>query len=101
MSNNHKIPTAPSPSRLRCDLPALRHSGQKARDISRGGLPTPTALDTDGLDVSDDDLRVLLGVDTIGWRQAIPQIREHYAQFGSDLPAALTMALDTLDTRLN
>ena len=35
-----------------------------------------------------------------GWRQAVPQIREHYAQFGSDLPAALTVALDTLDARL-
>ena len=33
-------------------------------------------------------------------RQAIPQIREHYGQFGSDLPAALTVALDTLDARL-
>ena len=32
--------------------------------------------------------------------QAIPQIREHFGQFGSDLPASLTVALDTLDARL-
>jgi phosphoenolpyruvate carboxykinase (GTP) len=65
-----------------------------------GLLPTPEALDTDGLEITDDDLHALLSVDTAGWRDAIPQIREHYAQFGSDLPAALTVALDTLDARL-
>ena len=42
----------------------------------------------------------LLEVDTAGWREAVPQIREHYAQFGEDLPASLTVALDTLDARL-
>ena len=31
---------------------------------------------------------------------AVPQIREHYAQFGRDLPASLNVALDTLDARL-
>ena len=51
-----------------------------------GLLPTPDALDTDGLEIADDDLETLLEVDTAGWREAIPQIREHYAQFGSDLP---------------
>ncbi len=65
-----------------------------------GLLPTPDALDTDGLDIDPADLETLLSVDTNGWKDAIPQIRQHYAQFGSDLPAALTVALDTLDTRL-
>ena len=63
-------------------------------------MPTPDALDTDGLDIADDDLTELLSIDTEGWRQAVPQIREHFAQFGSDLPASLTVALDTLDARL-
>ena len=65
-----------------------------------GLLPTPDALDTDGLDIADDDLTELLSIDNEGWRQAVPQIREHFAQFGSDLPASLTVALDTLDARL-
>ena len=30
----------------------------------------------------------------------MPQIREHYAQFGADLPASLAVALDTLDAKL-
>ena len=65
-----------------------------------GLLPTTEALDTDGLEIADDDLDVLLSLDTAGWRDAVPQIRTHYAQFGADLPASLTVALDTLDARL-
>jgi phosphoenolpyruvate carboxykinase (GTP) len=65
-----------------------------------GLLPEPHALDTDGLDVSDDDLATLLAVDAEGWRGAIPQIREHFANFGPKLPAQLAIALDTLDAKL-
>ena len=32
--------------------------------------------------------------------EAIPQIREHYARFGDDIPAALQLAVDTLERRL-
>jgi phosphoenolpyruvate carboxykinase (GTP) len=76
------------------------NGGADAVETPIGLLPTPDALDTTGLEISDDDLTELLSVDTEGWREAVPQIREHYAQFGSDLPAALTVALDTLDARL-
>jgi phosphoenolpyruvate carboxykinase (GTP) len=72
-----------------------------AVDTAIGRLPTPDALDTDGLEISDEDLETLLAVDEQGWRDAIPQIREHYAQFGADLPASLAVALDTLDERLS
>ena len=37
-----------------------------------GLLPTPDALDTDGLEIADDDLAELLAVDTAGWRDAVP-----------------------------
>jgi phosphoenolpyruvate carboxykinase (GTP) len=50
--------------------------------------------------VSADDLDALLSVDTEGWRAAIPQIRAHYAQFGSHLPARLQLFLDELDQQL-
>ena len=66
-----------------------------------GLLPEPGALDTGGLDVSDDDLATLLTVDAAGWRSAIPQIREHYAHFGEKLPAQLAVAVDTLEARLS
>jgi phosphoenolpyruvate carboxykinase (GTP) len=66
-----------------------------------GKLPTRDSLDTDGLDISDADLDELLSVDEAGWREAIPQIREHYALFGDRLPASLEVAVDTLETRLS
>jgi phosphoenolpyruvate carboxykinase (GTP) len=71
-----------------------------AVDTPIGLLPEPGALDTTGLDVSDDDLATLLAVDTDGWVSAVPQIRAHYAQFGDRLPATLGLALDELEHRL-
>jgi phosphoenolpyruvate carboxykinase (GTP) len=65
-----------------------------------GLLPVAGSIDTTGLDISDDDLTELLAVDVEGWREAIPQIREHYARFGDDIPAALQLAVDTLERRL-
>ncbi len=65
-----------------------------------GLLPTMDGLDTEGLDLSEDDLRTLLEVDTTGWSHAIPQIREHYAQFDGKMPAQLSMALDALEEHL-
>jgi len=71
-----------------------------AVDTPIGLLPAAGALDTSGLDLRDDDLDALLAVDVDGWRAAIPQIREHYARFGDDIPAALQLAVDTLERRL-
>jgi phosphoenolpyruvate carboxykinase (GTP) len=72
----------------------------EAVDTPIGKLPTADALDTDGLDVSDDDLEALLSVDTEGWIAAIPQMRDHFARFGDRLPAALNVELDTLEANL-
>ena len=71
-----------------------------AVDTPIGQLPAPGSLDTTGLDVDDADLDTLLAVDAAGWREAIPQIREHFAQFGDSLPASLQLAVDTLEHRL-
>ncbi|MEY2444504.1 MAG: phosphoenolpyruvate carboxykinase [Ilumatobacteraceae bacterium] len=66
-----------------------------------GLLPAEHGIDTDGLTISDDDLHTLLTIDTAGWRDAIPQIRQHYAQFDDKLPAQLSMALDALEENLH
>ena len=50
--------------------------------------------------MTDADLETILSVDVEGWTAAIPQIREHYAQFGDRLPAALSVAVDTLEAKL-
>ncbi len=65
-----------------------------------GMLPTPDALDLDGLGLDDACIAQLLEVDTQGWLDEIPLIREHYAQFGDKLPQALVAELDALEERL-
>ena len=65
-----------------------------------GLLPAEGALDTKGLDIDANDLKVLLDVDTEGWKEAVPQIREHFAQFGPKLPAKLSVQLDSLASAL-
>src|SRR5262245_13171477 len=72
-----------------------------AIDTAIGRLPTKTAIDTSGLDIDEADLEALLSVEVDGWHGAIPQIREHYAQFGDHLPAQLAMAVDTLEAQLS
>ncbi len=65
-----------------------------------GYLPSPSDIDTNGLDVNNGDMNTILSVDVAGWREALPQIRDHYAQFGAKLPARLADALDNLDKEL-
>ena len=65
-----------------------------------GYLPTADAIDTEGLDVSADDIAALLSVDVEGWRSALPQFEAHLAQFGDKLPAELTTQLQKLAASL-
>ncbi len=65
-----------------------------------GYVPAPGALNTDGLDVSPEDMELLLTVDADEWRAEVPSIREHFAQFGDRLPAPLAAAVDQLEARL-
>jgi len=50
--------------------------------------------------VTAEDMQSLLRVDNEEWRAEVPSIREHYAQFGDRLPAALTEAVNDLERRL-
>jgi phosphoenolpyruvate carboxykinase (GTP) len=65
-----------------------------------GMLPAEGSLDVAGLKIDDADMKALLSVDSDGWKAAIPQIKDHYAQFGPKLPAKLTAQLDTLASAL-
>jgi phosphoenolpyruvate carboxykinase (GTP) len=71
-----------------------------AVDTAIGRLPADGTLDTDGLEIDAADLDAILSVDEAGWREAIPQIREHFNQFGDLLPATLQVAVDTLEAKL-
>src|SRR5215218_5939935 len=78
-----------------------RIEGQAAAvETPIGHVPTPESLDTDGLDVTDDELRQALAVDPEEWKAEIPQIQEWFEKFGEQLPAVLWTELDGLKARL-
>ena len=66
-----------------------------------GYLPKATSLDTSGMQINEADLQAITSVDVDGWREAVPQIRDHYAAFGDRLPSELATALDALESSLN
>ena len=66
-----------------------------------GFVPTMDSLDVTGVDVSSADMAELLDVDFDEWRAEVPSIRQHFAQFGERLPAALHAQLDELESRLD
>ena len=65
-----------------------------------GYLPVSGAIDTSGLDVTDEQMAELLEVDTGEWLNEIESIREHYARFEETLPEALSDELAALEARL-
>ena len=69
-------------------------------DTAIGKLPTKESLDLDGLTIDDADLEAILSVDTDGWKNALPQIRDHFAQFGDKMPGELTAAVERLEAAL-
>jgi phosphoenolpyruvate carboxykinase (GTP) len=78
----------------RCD------GGGKTASSAVGLHPSPDALDLRGLDLSADRLKVLLSPDLEGWKRELGSIRDHFAKFGSRLPAGLAEELSALEGRL-
>jgi phosphoenolpyruvate carboxykinase (GTP) len=72
----------------------------EAEETPIGLLPAEGSLDVDGLDVSEEDLAELLGMDAADWREELPSMHEHFAKFGDQLPAPLREQLNTLQERL-
>ncbi|CAN5869360.1 phosphoenolpyruvate carboxykinase (GTP) [soil metagenome] len=66
-----------------------------------GYLPRPQDIDTDGLDLSAEQLQAALDFDTQEWRAELPLIREWFAKFGQSLPEQMSMELETLEQRLS
>ena len=63
--------------------------------IGEGGI------DVDGLAITPKAMAELLEIDLEGWKQQLPQMHEHYAEFGEKLPAELHSQLETLDLRIH
>jgi phosphoenolpyruvate carboxykinase (GTP) len=65
-----------------------------------GWVPTTSAIDIEGLNVSAADMQELLTVHADDWRAEVPLIREHFSQFGARIPAKLVAEVDELEHRL-
>jgi phosphoenolpyruvate carboxykinase (GTP) len=78
-----------------------RLEGQAAAvETPIGHVPTPASLDTEGLDLTEEQIAKALAVDLDEWRAEIPQIQEWFEKFGEQLPAVLWTELDGLKARL-
>jgi phosphoenolpyruvate carboxykinase (GTP) len=71
-----------------------------ATETAIGWLPTPDALDTEGLDVTPEQLAACLAVDEEEWKAEVPQVQEWFDKFGTQLPTLLWAELDGLKLRL-
>ena len=78
-----------------------RCNGQgEASETPVGYVPTPGAIDTSGLDISDEVLEQLLSVDTGLWKEEADGTEQFFSKFGSALPQEMSAELDSLRTRL-
>jgi phosphoenolpyruvate carboxykinase (GTP) len=71
-----------------------------ATETPIGRVPTKDALDTNGLDLTDEQLDLLLTVDPKAWREEAALIPEHYERFGDRLPPELWAQHKALVERL-
>jgi phosphoenolpyruvate carboxykinase (GTP) len=81
-----------------------RVTGEASAEETAIGLVPPLGeggIETDGLDVSAETMAKLLEVDTAGWVAQLPQIKEHFAEFGDKLPAEMHQQLEALEQRLS
>jgi len=62
--------------------------------------PTAGGLDLEGLEISQEDLALLLEVDPDDWRREVTLLHDHYFQFGERLPKALADQLTELESVL-
>ena len=66
-----------------------------------GFVPTPDSLDTEGLDLPEEDLQRILTVNKDSWKDELELIEDHYEFIGERLPAPMRAQLDDLRRRLS
>ena len=71
-----------------------------ATETPAGLVPTPDALNVDGLPLSRADVQSLLRVERDEWAAEVPEIRAFFDRFGDRLPAELSRSLDSLSHEL-
>jgi phosphoenolpyruvate carboxykinase (GTP) len=71
-----------------------------AVETPAGLVPTPEAINIEGLSLSRADLQSLLRVDRDEWAAEVPEIRDFFDRFGGRLPQELSRSLDALSQEL-
>ena len=72
----------------------------EAVDTPIGRIPAPGALNTDGLDVTQDQMAELFAVNADSWLAETDLTKEYYAEFGDRVPTELNAQLQGLRDRL-
>jgi phosphoenolpyruvate carboxykinase (GTP) len=72
----------------------------EAAETPIGLVPGAGALNTEGLEISEDALAELTAVDPAEWKVELPAIHQHFARFGKHLPDELHEQLADLERRL-
>jgi phosphoenolpyruvate carboxykinase (GTP) len=72
-----------------------------ATETPAGMVPTPEALNLEGLPLSRADAQSLLRVERDEWAAEIPEIRAFFDRFGDRLPVELSRSLDALSHELS
>ena len=67
-----------------------RCEGQgEAQQTAIGLVPTPGAIDIEGLNLSDEQMSALLNVDAADWHEAINLQAEYFEKYGEHTPAGM------------
>jgi phosphoenolpyruvate carboxykinase (GTP) len=72
----------------------------KAQKTAIGYLPTPDALDLNGLNLPPENFKALDSVDKEGWKKEVEDVAANFAKFDGNLPGALKEQLEQLRERL-
>jgi len=73
----------------------------EASDTAIGRVPTATAIDRNGLDITDEAMAQLVQVDPEAWRGEVSLVEAHYESIGERLPQEMRDELAALEKRLN
>jgi phosphoenolpyruvate carboxykinase (GTP) len=73
----------------------------EAEETPIGNVPAAGALNTEGLEISDEALAELVAVDPSEWKVELPAMHQHFARFGKHLPEQLHEQLADLERRLD
>ena len=71
-----------------------------AKETAIGYIPDVKDLNTAGLNVSNEDVELLLNVDHDAWVNEAKSIETHFASYGDKMPHALFDELNALEDRL-